>query len=365
MTTNFKIKKRNFDLNRFKEFDNHEMLMTISDAQSGLNGYIGIHNTNLGPALGGTRLRQYRSQTLAIRDALNLSKAMSYKCALAGLPFGGGKAVIVDTKGLDKKALLTAYSRMIENLGGLFKTGTDVGINDEDVSHMSTITKHVLGVTKADRGDMSTSKIAALGVFYSITASLNEVYGTSELKGRKINIKGVGKLGSELVKLLHAEGARIFISDIDLNKCQNLKEQYPNINIVNNNMIFTIDSDVYAPCALGGEFTASNVKKIKTKIIAGGANNQLLNERVGDLIFSRNILYAPDYVANSGGLIYVADELEEDGFQLDRVLKRTLKIKDTLNEVFKMSKELQMSTNRIANDIAIKKLNYQGGSDGH
>lgn len=339
-----------------KEFDNHEMVIGVSDKATKLRGYIAIHNTNLGPALGGTRLQYYASEEAALRDVLNLSKAMSYKCALAGLPWGGGKAVLIDDGELNRSAVLRSYARLVEKLNGLFKTGTDVGIFDQDVKRMAKHTQHMLGVSPSDRGDLSTSKMAALGVFYCVKGALWQVYGDESTQNRTIGVKGVGKLGGELVRLLHEEGARLVIADVDDAKCRTIQRKYPDVMVVAPGEIHKQVLDVFAPCALGNELTMRVINDIKARIIAGGANNQLASDAVGDKLFDKNILYAPDYVTNSGGLIYVADELEKDGFHKERVLRRVGEIQKTLNQIFTISEKKRIATHRIANEVGITRI---------
>jgi len=346
------------DFRLLKEFDNHQMLIGISDEASGLRGYIAIHNTNRGPALGGTRLQAYPSVKVAIQDALNLSKAMTYKCALANLPWGGGKTVILSEKKMNRDAVLKSYAKLVESLNGLFKTGTDVGVFDSDVLNMAKYTNHMLGVSPGDRGDMSTSKIAALGVYYSIKTALENVYGSEDINKKKIGIKGTGKLGGELVGLLYKEGADLYVADIDSRKTNVLKKMYPNINVVNAKTIHKLSLDIYSPCALGREFSSHNIGELNTKIIAGGANNQLEDDELGEKLNKRKILYAPDFIANAGGLIYVADELEADGFRPERVLKRVKGIRQTLEEVFTISKSKDLSTNQIANEIGRVRIEH-------
>lgn len=349
------------DVRLLNEFNNHEMIIELTSASDKLRGFIGIHNTNLGPALGGTRIKTYSSNEEALKDVLNLSKAMSYKCALAGLPFGGGKGVILIPQGdYDRDELLAAYARMVEKLGGLFKTGTDVGLLDKDVKHMAKFTSHMLGVKEADRGNLTTANVAALGVFYGIKAAFEHIYGSNDMQGKKIAIKGLGKLGAELLRLTHEEGAKIVTADINVEVTQAITQRYPDVTIVSPDEIHTQQVDLYAPCALGAEFDEKTIAELKTNIIVGGANNQLVDESIGDRLFEKNILYAPDYIANAGGLIYVADELEKDGFNKDRVMARTQKIHDTLSEIFRRSKAEQKATHRIANAIAQERMKTNG-----
>lgn len=330
--------------------------MALTDEASGLQAFIAIHNTNLGLALGGTRMQAYDTEDDAVIDALNLSRAMSYKCALANLPYGGGKAVVMESKQLDRDQVLAAYARLVEKLGGLLKTGTDVGISDEDVAKMAKYTSHMLGVKAADRGDLNTSNVAALGVFYAIQAALARLYGTEELTGRKVAIKGAGKLGGELARLVTEAGGQVYISDIVEERCQTLQTRLSNVTAVPNGQIHKQVVDVYAPCALGGEFNEDTIKELRCKAIAGGANNQLADDAAGDLLYKRDILYVPDYIANAGGLIYVADELEADGFNQKRVLERTKSIKQTIATILERAEQEKVSPHRMADLVAIKRI---------
>jgi glutamate dehydrogenase/leucine dehydrogenase len=306
--------------------------------------------------LGGTRMQTYDSEESALEDVLDLSKAMTYKCALAHLPYGGGKAVIIANNHQNRTQVLKSYASMVERLHGLFKTGTDVGVMDRDVVRMSKNTSHMLGVSEADRGDMNTSKMAALGVFYGIKAALIHTQGSSNLRNKRIGIKGLGKLGGELARLASKEGAIVIGADTDDKQVKRLIKQLPNISIVPSSEIHKQELDIYSPCALGDEFNTDSIRELKCKVIVGGANNQLADEAVGTELFERGILYAPDYIANAGGLIYVADELERDGFKKNRVKKRVATIHDTLLDIFERSKRKDIPTHMIANTIARERV---------
>lgn len=341
----------------YQEFDDHEMVIALSDKKTGLNAFVGIHDTTLGPALGGTRLQVYRSESEALKDVLNLSRAMTYKCALAHLPYGGGKGVIFleKNKSYDRQALLAAYARMIENLRGLFKTGTDVGISDADVVDMAKYTSHMLGVVEADRGTLSTSNCAALGVFYAMKAALYEIDRTQDFSGKRVAIKGVGKLGAELARLVHEAGGALVISDIN-KEAANKFIGTERVEVVDHDKIHLQEADIYAPCALGNEFNDSTIKSLRSRVVVGGANNQLPNLKAGKKLHERDILYAPDYIANSGGLIFVADELEPGGFSKMRVLKRVSGIEKTMADIFKRSRESNIPTSEVADTIAQERI---------
>lgn len=338
-------------------FDNHEFIISLNDKKSGLKAYIAIHNTNLGSALGGTRMAHYSSDIEALKDVLNLSKAMSYKCALANLPYGGGKGVIIIDDRLDRDQTLLAYGRLVEKLKGLFKTGTDVGISDDDVKEMATQTSYMLGVVEADRADLNTSNVAALGVFCAMKATLRNLYGNTDFKGKKIAVKGVGKLGAELTRLAQNAGANVIIADVDSVKTQSLKKQLQNVTISSVDEIHQQEVDIYSPCALGNDLTPKIVGELRCKAVAGGANNQLSDIESGDLLSQLGILYAPDYISNAGGLIYVADELEPGGFDKDRVIRRTKAIEDTMNTIFQQASQQHVSTHRIADKLALERIN--------
>jgi glutamate dehydrogenase/leucine dehydrogenase len=349
--------KRPFALSKtryFPEFDNHEFVIALNDQKSGLKAYIAIHSTKPGPAHGGTRMKEYRSDDEALRDVLKLSKAMTYKSALAKLPYGGAKGVIiVNGSDSNREQILKAYAQKIEQLHGLFRTGTDVGLSDSDVEYMSSFSRYFLGLHTKDKGEMSTSNAAALGVYIAIKTSLKYRFGSDELKNRVIGIKGVGKLGGELVKLLVHDGATLIIADPDNSKTEGLRVLFPKqIIVVDPNEIHKHVMDVYAPCALGAEFTPSVIRKLACSIVVGGANNQLPNEKAGDELYKKGILYAPDYIVNVGGLIFVSEDLESDGFHSERVQKRLDHIAETLTDIFHQAEIEHMPTHRVAERIA-------------
>lgn len=354
--------KKQGDLNwRFvKEFDNHEFVLALTDERTGLNGFIAIHNTNLGPAQGGTRMMFYENETRALKDALSLSKAMSYKCAMARLPYGGGKGVVMLREGVDREKVLLSYAHLVNKLRGLFMTGTDVGVSDSDVVLMSQKTKHMMGVVPADRGGLNTSSNAALGVYYAMHAAVKKIFDVDDIKGASVAIKGAGKLGGELARLVSEAGGKVYISDIDPDKSKYAEANFPGVTAVDNKLIHKQEVDIYSPCALGKEFNLATVKQLKCRAVVGGANNQLENDEAGDLMHDKGILYAPDYVTNAGGLIYVVDELEEDGFNKERVLDRTRFIKDTLLEIFDTSVNEQVPTYKVADMIAKFRIESYG-----
>ncbi|MBI3337116.1 MAG: Glu/Leu/Phe/Val dehydrogenase [Candidatus Staskawiczbacteria bacterium] len=339
------------DFRKLREFDNHKLVIKIEDKSAGLKGFMAIHNDNLGlPAVGGTRMLPYASEKDALIDVLKLSRAMTYKCAMAKVPHGGAKGVIIGDSKKDKtEELLKAYAKKVNSLKGKFYTGEDVGITQDDVNVMLGVSNCFIG--KPDlAGD--PSPYAALSAFYSIQSSVYFVYKKDSLQGVKVAVKGVGKTGKELVKLLLDANAVVFAFDVDQTAIAEIKSKFPKINVADNKKIHALDVDVYSPCALGDEFSIGNVAEIKAKIICGSANNQLADDKVGDWLFEHNIIYIPDYVANSGGLIDVVDELEKDGYKKERVLERIDGVKNTVTKILNLSFKNNKSPHRVSDEIA-------------
>lgn len=341
-----------------KEFDNHEIVTVLSDKKSGLHAYVAIHSSRLGMAHGGTRMKIYKDETAALKDVLNLSKAMSYKSALASLRYGGAKGVIVlKNNKFDRDEVLAAYARKIEQLNGLFHTGTDVGLDDADIVKMSEHTQFMLGVSGTNLHDLSTSKAAALGVYKSIKTAAKFKYNTSDLASKLIAIKGLGKLGGELAELLYKDNALLIVADTDAQKIDKFVKNKPNVKVVSPDEIRSQKVHIYAPCALGDEFNKSNVGELNCEVIAGGANNQLADLETGDKLFKLGILYAPDYVVNAGGLIFVSDELEPGGPKYARIIERLNSIEATLLMIFMRAAKENLPTHRIADIIAQERIN--------
>lgn len=340
-----------FDLRKFKEFDDHKLVIKTEDKKAGLRGFIAIHNDNLGlPAVGGTRMFPYSSEKVALKDVLKLSRAMTYKCAMARVPHGGAKGVIIGDPKKDKtEKLLEVYAKQVNALGGKFYTGEDVGLTENDIALMLKYSSFFNG-SPALAGD--PSPYAALSTFYSIQSAVSFVNNNKSLYGLKVAIKGVGKVGKALAKLLYDSGAIIYIADIDKIALIETKKIISNVKIVDTQEINSLNVDVYAPCALGNEFSMKNASKIKAKIICGGANNQLADDEIGDWFFNNDITYIPDYVANAGGLINVVDELEKGGYNKQRVLGRIAQVKDTVNKILTLSRQNNKSPHRIADEIA-------------
>lgn len=340
-----------FAFETLPEFDKHRFIVFLHDEKSALKGFIAIHRGGLDkPAFGATRLWEYESEVQAIKDVLNLSRMMSYKSALANLPYGGAKAVIINPRaGNDperRKALLKEYAKRVNYLRGSFITGTDVGLDQKDLKIMSKESPYMVG------SGVNPEYFTGLGLFFSTQVCLEEVFGSSQLQGRSFAIQGLGKVGTEFLELIYKDSGKIFASDIDKVKVRRAKRLFPRLQIVTPAETHTQKVDVFAPCALSDALTREKVHEMHAKIISGGANNQLANEGVGELLYNMGILYAPDYVVNAGGLMSVADEFEYSDSSTARVTKKVSKIRDTLRKIFSKSKKAHRATNLVADGMA-------------
>lgn len=329
----------------------HELVAINTDKASGYCGIIAIHDTRLGPALGGTRFWNYDSEKEAITDALRLARGMTYKSAVAGLNLGGGKSVILgDNKTTNREAIFRAHGRFVESLCGRYITAEDVGTSPSDMDYVHMETDHVAGLASKS-GD--PSPVTAHGVFRAIEASAKYRWGSSDLNGRTVSLQGCGHVGQYLAKELHEAGAKLIVSDIDAEKVKQVVKA-TGARAVGADEIYAVDADIFAPCALGGIINDDTIPKLRTGIVAGGANNQLLEERHGDELEARGILYAPDYVANAGGVINVYSELA--GWDLERAFKKADEIFDTVLGVFELAKTEGIPTYRAADRLAERRL---------
>jgi leucine dehydrogenase len=333
----------------------HQKIVFCSDPDTGLKAIIAIHDTTLGPALGGTRMWPYKTEADALNDVLRLSKSMTYKAAVAGLNLGGGKAVIIGDSHKDKtEALLRKFGRFIKNLNGEFITAEDVGTNPKDMEYIRMETQHVMGIPESIGGSGDFSPITALGVFMGIKAAVKELYGNDKLAGRSVVVQGIGHVGENLVRLLRDENAMVYVSDINDERTGQVAKKY-GAQAVSNNTIFDLDADIYSPCALGATINTQTIGKLKCAIIAGSANNQLEDEYIhGRMLLDKGILFAPDYVINAGGVINCYSELM--GFSKKRTLQLTENIYEATRNVLKMSKAEKISTIEAANKIAEKRI---------
>jgi valine dehydrogenase (NAD+) len=317
----------------------HEQVIFCHDAPTGLRAIIAIYSTQLGPALGGTRFYPYPSEAAALQDVLNLSRAMTYKNALAGLDHGGGKAVIIgDPAQLKSEALLRAYGRFIESLNGRYVTACDVGTYSEDMDVIARECTHVTGRTVANGGAGDSSVLTAFGVFQGMRAAAAHAWGTDALDGRRVAVEGVGKVGRRLVGHLTEAGARVVICDVSTEAIERVRAEHPGVEVVSSQAkLAATEMDIYSPCALGGSVDDTAAGQLGARIICGGANNQLAHPGLEKQLADRGVIYVPDYVVNSGGVIQVADELQ--GFSFDRAKARAAQIFGTTRQILTVAEE--------------------------
>ncbi len=333
----------------------HEGVFFCSDPDVGLKAIIGIHDTTLGPALGGCRMKSYSSESDALTDVLRLSRAMTYKSAVAGLNLGGGKSVVIlDRPEQKTPELLKAFADRISLLRGNYIGAGDVGSNTNDLQIMHEQCPYITGLDQKDGGLGDSSILTALGVFRGIQAAVQEKLNRDEMDGLKIAIQGAGKVGFHLVEHLLAAGCEIFIADINEPVLAQVKEHYPTVTLCNPLELYDKDVDVFSPNAIGGTIDAGVAHSLKTKILAGGANNPLGSEKVAHMLHERDILYAPDFVINSGGVIMVACELEKQSFEAAR--EKTLGIYDTTLRVFEYAKQHGMLPWNAAQKLALNRI---------
>jgi len=331
----------------------HEQLVFCNDAASGLRAIIGIHNTTLGPALGGCRMWPYKREEDAIVDVLRLSEGMTYKNAAMGLNFGGGKAVIIGDPRSDKsEELFRAFGRFVDSLGGRYITAEDVGTSTDDMTFVNMETDYVLGLPGRS-GD--PSPLTAYGVYRGMKACAREVYGTESLKGLRVAVQGLGHVGYVLCQHLADEGAKLVVTDIYEDRVTRVEKDF-GAKAVSPEDIYAVDVDIFAPCALGAVINDETLPQLKCKIVAGAANNQLAEPRHGDLLQQKGILYAPDFVINGGGVINVSEELSAGGYDSDRVYARVSKIFDKILRVIEISKRENIPTYEAANRMAAERI---------
>ncbi|MFC8533006.1 Leu/Phe/Val dehydrogenase [Streptomyces sp. NPDC057249] len=335
----------------------HEQVVLCQDRASGLKAVIALHSTALGPALGGTRFYPYASEAEAVADALNLARGMSYKNALAGLDHGGGKAVIIgDPEQIKSEELLLAYGRFVASLGGRYVTACDVGTYVADMDVVARECRWTTGRSPENGGAGDSSVLTAFGVFQGMRASAQHLWGDPTLRGRKVGVAGVGKVGHYLVEHLLADGAEVVITDVREESVRRITDQHPEVAVAADTaaLIRTEGLDIYAPCALGGALDDDTVPVLTAKVVCGAANNQLAHPGVEKDLADRAILYAPDYVVNAGGVIQVADELH--GFDFDRCKAKATKIFDTTLAIFARAKEDGIPPAAAADRIAEQRM---------
>lgn len=333
----------------------HEQVVFCSDKPSGLRAIIAVHNTNLGPALGGTRMWTYTTDEEALVDVLRLSRGMTYKAAVAGLNLGGGKAVIIGDPNKQKtEAMFRAFGRFVEGLAGRYITAEDVGTDVRDMEFVRMETKYVTGIDRALGGSGDPSPVTAFGVYMGMKACMKELTGSNSLRNKKVAVQGAGHVARYVCEHLAKEGAKIYISDIYEDKVNEVAEQYK-AKVVEPDKIYDVNADIFCPCALGAIVNDDTIPRFQFKIIAGGANNQLKDEqRHGGMLIEKEILYAPDYAINAGGLINVYNELE--GYSQERALKQAEGIYDTILKIFAISKTESIPPFEASNRLAEERI---------
>jgi leucine dehydrogenase len=352
------------------ERNDHEQIVLCSDKRSHLRAIIAIHNTTLGPALGGTRMWTYASDQDAISDALRLSRGMTYKAAVAGLNLGGGKAVLIGDPNKDKtESLFRTYGRFVEGLAGRYITAEDVGTSVQDMEWVRMETKYVTGLDRALGGSGDPSPVTATGVYFGMKAAIKELTGSDSLRGKTVAVQGAGHVASYLCDHLAKEGAKLFITDIYPQKAKAIVQR-TKAKYVEPEKIYDVKADIFCPCALGAIVNDKTIPRLKVAIIAGGANNQLADEKKhGQMLIKRGIIYAPDYAINAGGLMSVANELE--GYSGERALKQAEGIYDTILKIFAISNDEKIPTYEASNRLAENRISgighirnlYAGRSD--
>ncbi|MEW6375459.1 MAG: Glu/Leu/Phe/Val dehydrogenase dimerization domain-containing protein [Thermodesulfobacteriota bacterium] len=335
--------------------EGHEQLIFCYDKSTGLRAIIAIHDTTLGPATGGCRMYIYDTEEEAIEDVLRLSKAMTFKIAAAGLNLGGGKCIIWGDPPTEKcEALFRSLGRFINTLGGRFITGTDLGTVNEDFVWARQETPYVCALPEEYGGSGDTAVITAYGVWHGLKAAANWCWGSESLQGKRVAIQGVGKVGCHLINYLQHDGAECIISDTEPKRIEVVKGSYKDMMVVEPERIYDIDCHIFSPNAIGGILNDRTIPRLKCQVIGGAANNQLAEPIHGDMLRERGILYCPDFVINSGGLIQVADE--QQGFNRERAFRKAANIYLRLMEIFRISKERNISTYNTAIQLAQERI---------
>lgn len=342
-------------IDRMREHD-HEQLLFCNDPATGLRAIIAVHDTTLGPALGGTRMWPYTSEADALEDVLRLSRGMTYKSALAGLDLGGGKAVIIgDARTQKTEAMFRRFGRFVESLNGRYITAEDVGMSVAEMVNIRKETNNVVGLPVSMGGSGDPSPVTAYGVFCGLKAAAKTAYGSDDLGKRKVAVQGAGNVGRNLVSHLLKEGATVYMTDIHEDKLAAVKAEHPAVNLVKPDEVIGLDVDIYSPCALGATVNDKTLPLLKCSVIAGAANNQLADETVhGKALMDKGILYAPDFLINAGGIINCA--WERLGYNKQAALAQTEEIYHTALRIFKRSQEEGIPTYLAANQAAEQRI---------
>ena len=339
-------------------FDNHEQIVFCNDKDTGLKAIIGIHNSVLGPALGGTRMWNYTNEWEALNDVLRLSRGMTYKSAITGLDLGGGKAVIIgDAKTQKTPELMRKFGEFVHSLSGRYITAEDVGMDTKDMDIVREVTPYVTGISESLGGSGNPSPVTAFGVFMGMKAAAKKQFGNDNLSGKKVLVQGIGHVGEILVDYLTKEGAIVTITDINEDRMLEVAKKYNSI-IYSGSDLYTADVDIYAPCAMGATLNDDSLKKLKAKVIAGAANNQLANEVIhGQILREKGIVYAPDFLINAGGIINVYAELVH--YDRAEIMRRAENIYNTTLEIFDYADANNMTSHQAALSIAQNRIDIR------
>lgn len=338
----------------------HEQVVFCNDEATGLKAIIGIHNTVLGPALGGTRMWNYATEQEAITDVLRLSRGMTFKAAISGLNLGGGKAVVIgDVTTLKTEAFMRRFGKFVNSLNGKYITAEDVNMKTQDMEYIGMETKHVTGLPESMGGSGDPSPVTAYGVYLGMKSTAKKVYGSDSLTGKKVAVQGVGQVGMHLVEHLVKEGAKVTINDISEEKVKMLADKF-GVAVVSADAIFDLDMDIYAPCALGATLNDTTIPRLKCAIVAGAANNQLKDEmKNGYMLKDRSITYAPDFLINAGGLINVYNEYMGN-YNRKRALEQAEKIYTTNLNILNLAENEKISSQEAAIRLAEKRIEEVG-----
>lgn len=342
-------------LSQMQEME-HEQLVFCHDKATGLKAIIGVHNTVLGPALGGTRMWMYEKDEAAVEDVLRLSRGMTFKSAIAGLNLGGGKAVIIgDSRTMKNEALLRRFGKFVDSLGGKYITAEDVGMGTRDMEYIGMETKHVTGLPEYLGGSGDPSPVTAYGVYMGIKASAKFRWGNDSLAGKRIVVQGAGNVGRYLIGNLVKEGAQVMVADIFEDRLREVTNEY-NVQVIDPGSVFDQEMDIFAPCALGGILNDDTIGRLKCEIVSGGANNQLRDEKKhGHALMERNIVYAPDFLINSGGIINVYGEIA--GYDRNIAMKKAEYIYGVTLDILKEAEDTKQFSGDVAIQFAQRRIN--------
>ena len=356
MSTNQSVAASQNNIFSILQEHDHEKLVFCQDEHTGLKAIIAIHNTVLGPGLGGTRVWNYANDAEAINDVLRLSRGMTYKAAISGLNLGGAKAVIIgDAKAIKTEALMRKFGRFVENLNGKYITAEDVNTTTRDMEYVHMETSHVVGLPESMGGGGDPSPVTAYGTYMGMKAAVKHAFGNDSLNGKKVAVQGIGKVGGHLLEHLHKEGAKLFITDINEEMLAKYSKDF-GATVVKGNEIYGLDVDVFAPCALGAILNTENIAQLKCKVVAGAANNQLADENIhGQMLVEKGIAYAPDFLINAGGLINVYQE--HIGYNRETAFRNTEHIYQVTENIFKLASAQNIHTQKAAIEMAQKRIN--------